>query len=127
MGSLSQKHFPNVPDYNNDHPSLFRSIIRVIRGIMQGKTNNTGSFTLTANTTTTDVTVSPDDLTPDSIILIAPTTASAATEFGAGSIYISEVNADNAASGSGLAAYSFRITHANTADTDKTFNFVIVG
>jgi ribosomal protein S11 len=127
MGSLETKHFPDVQDYSTNHPELLKNIIRVVRGVMQGRTNNTGFVTLTASSGTSDVTLSSDELTPNALILFMPTTANAATEFAAGTMYVSEINAEASASGSGLAAYSFRITHVNNAQTDRTFRFVIIG
>lgn len=83
-----------------------------------GKTNNTGTVTLGANTTSTVVTLAAGRLGNDTIVLLSPTTASAATEFGAGSLYLSARDVD---------AKTFTLTHANTADTDKIFDYILVG
>jgi len=81
---------------------------------MDGKTNNTGSFTLTASVASTAVT----DLRvgADSVILVSPTTANAATEWASGGMYISSVGKD-----------TFTVTHANNAQTDRTFNYAVIG
>jgi len=86
----------------------------VLRGVMDGKTNNTGSFTLTASVASTAVT----DLRvgADSVILVSPTTANAATEWASGGMYISSVGKD-----------TFTVTHANNAQTDRTFNYAVIG
>lgn len=67
----------------------------------------TGTFTLDANDTSTVVTDSR--VNSGSIINITPTTSTAASEMG--TIYIT--------AGSG----QFTLTHSNTADDDKTFNY----
>ena len=86
----------------------------VIRGIMDGKTNNTSSFTITANATTTAVT----DLRvgADSVILVSPTTANAASEWSSGGMYVSSVGKE-----------TFTVTHASAATTDRTFKYAVIG
>lgn len=71
----------------------------------------TGTVTLTASTTTTTVTDSR--VGHSSYINLMPTTANAAAE----NWYIGTITAGT----------SFVITHANTADVDKTFTYNIVG
>jgi len=93
-----------------------RSITSVINNLMKGKSNNTGSVTLTANAGTTTVTLATGLLTPDTIILFMPTTAHAATEFGAGTMYVSSVTTT-----------TFVITHVNNAQTDRTFSYARIG
>lgn len=77
-----------------------------------GKTENTGSFTVTANQATTAVA----DLRAgiNSVILFSPTTASAATELS--TMYVS-------ANGK----QTFTVSHSSSAVADRTFNYVIVG
>jgi hypothetical protein len=86
----------------------------VIRGVMEGKTNNTGSFTIAASAGTTVVT----DLRvgADSIILPAPLTASAATEWASGSMYVSSTGKE-----------TFTVTHNNSSPTDRNFNYAVIG
>ena len=86
----------------------------VIRQIMDGKTNNRGSFTLTASTTTTAVTDARCGA--NSVVLLDPATANASAEIGAGTIYVSAIGKQ-----------TFTVTHANNAQTDRTFRYVIVG
>jgi uroporphyrinogen-III synthase len=110
--------YPDVPEYHSDHPNLLRSIIRIIRNMMQGKTNNTDTVTLTANSATTTVTLAAGRLSNDTVIVFMPTTANAATEFGAGSLYVSAKNVDS---------NTFTITHANNAQNDRTFSYALIG
>lgn len=110
--------FPNVPNYYPDHPSLLRTIIRVVKNIMQGKTNNNYTVTLTANSATTTVPTPKDTFGPSSVFLFMPQTVNAATEFGAGVMYVSSRDVDN---------NQFIITHTNNATTDRIFGYVIVG
>lgn len=115
---MANSEYPSLIAYNDDYPNLLKNIIKVIKGIMKGKTNNTGTCTLTANTGTTTVQLSSGDLGPYSIILFMPTTATAATEFGAGTLYVSAIDA---------LLYTFTITHVNGASTDRTFRYCIIG
>lgn len=110
MGSLSTKQSGRLPKIGAGTQELSF----VLRNALRGRLNNTGTFTLTANAAST--TVTDERVGLNSVVLFMPTTASAATEFGAGSLYIT-VNKQG----------TFDITHANTADADKTFSYVIFG
>jgi len=112
--------FPDVPNYTDDHRSLLNRMVLVIRNIMQGRTNNVHTVTLTANSATTTVDLAKDELSENTLILFMPTTANAATEFGAGVMYVS---ARSPLSTSG----TFTITHTNNAQTDRTFRFALIG
>jgi len=117
---MAQSQFPDVPEYIPDHPSMLRQIILVIKNIMQGRTNNVNAVTLTANSATTTVQVPVNDLGQNTLIFFTPQTANAATEFGAGSLYVSSRNL-------ALNPPTFTITHANNAQTDRTFGYVFIG
>jgi hypothetical protein len=91
-----------------------KAITTAVRGLMQGRSNNVINVTLTENTTTTTVTDSR--ITFCSAILLQPTTANAAAALA--TTYISETGRLNG---------SVTITHANNAQTDRTFKAVIVG
>lgn len=111
--------FLGAPLYNEvDLNNWALNVRLVVNGILNGKTNNTGAFTLTPDATTTVVQLAQGRLGPDTIIQWWPQTASAATEFGAGSMYVSSRNVSNA---------TFTVIHANTPDADKTFNFILTG
>jgi hypothetical protein len=90
--------------------SNLREISEVTNGIMNGKTNNTGSVLLRASNTTT--TITDERLGFDSIILLSPLSANAAAQ----TPYIST-----------KAKGSVIITHTSTAHTDLNFDYIIVG
>lgn len=113
---MATPKFPSVPEYYSDQPSLLRQIIRVVQGIMQGKTNNTGTFTLTANSTTSTLTFADGRIGNNTVLLWEPTTSNAA-----GSISGLYESARSVSSN------TITLTHANTAATDKTFNYSLVG
>jgi hypothetical protein len=108
--------FLGVSEYQPNHPDLLRNIIRVIRGIMQGKTNNTGTVTLTANATTTTITFAAGRLGQGTVILLSPTTANAAAALT--NVYVSSRN---------VASNTLTLTHSNTATLDRTFSYVLIG
>jgi len=93
--------------------SNVRKIVEIVRQLMDGKSNNTGSFTITASAASTAVT----DLRvgADSVILVSPTTASAATEWASGAMYVSSVGKQ-----------TFTVTHNNSAPTDRTFKYAAI-
>lgn len=91
-----------------------RRLAEAINLIADGRTNAYGSVTLTANQATTAV--SDRRVGTDSVITLMPTTANAAAEIGAGTLYIGTVT-----------AASFTITHANNAQTDRDFTYAIHG
>lgn len=115
MGYTAGESYP-VAKVQGKPPDVLRQHAHVINNIMRGKVNATGTVTLTANAATT--TVTDFRATPECVILLMPTTANASAEQGAGTIYISSRSAsDN----------QFVITHANNAQTDRTFDYVILG
>ncbi len=85
---------------------------RAINNILKGKTNNTGDVTLTANAASTVVT--DPRVGYYSVVTLSPTTANAAAALA--TTYI-------ATYGDG----TFTITHANNAQADKTFKYVVTG
>ena len=93
-----------------------KKIILTIQQLAAGRSNAVGSVTLTQNSATTVVTTKTGTCAPGSVPILVPTTANAATEFGAGTWYISSVGLD-----------TFTITHVNSATASRTFAYVIVG
>lgn len=91
-----------------------RNIVSVVNQLAQGRSNATGSFSLTASDTTTTVTA--PTCGAGSVVTLQPKTANAAAELGAGTIYVSAV-----------ANGSFTVTHANDVTTDRTFGYVCLG
>src|SRR5689334_4478687 len=89
-----------------------RDIAVAILQLQQGKTNNTGSVTLTANAATT--TISDIRVGINSVILLSPLTANAAASLP--TIYFNTPGKQ-----------SVVINHANNAYTDKTYSYVVIG
>lgn len=89
-------------------------INQAIRDLFAGRSNAVGEVTLTESTTTTAVTAI--NVGADTKIFLMPTTANAAAEIGNGTAYVSAV-------GQG----TFTITHANNAQTDRTFFWLGLG
>lgn len=89
-------------------------IISAVNQINLGNIDNTGTVTLTASTTTTTVTNSR--VSANTFIDFMPTTANAATEKAAGTMYVSSQTKG-----------SFVITHANNGQTDRIFKYIHVG
>ena len=89
-------------------------IADVVNQILKGKTNNTGTVTLTVSAATTILT--DPRIGTDSVFLFMPTTANASAEIGAGTMYIS-YRGDKTAT----------ITHANNAQADRTFSYTATG
>jgi hypothetical protein len=99
-----------------------KKIILAIQQLAAGRSNAVGTVTLATGSATTTVSVANGAITqsglvaPGSVPILIPTTANAATEFGAGTWYISAVAKD-----------SFTITHVNSATTGRTFLWAILG
>jgi|TARA_B110000238_G_scaffold138573_1_gene149366 hypothetical protein len=87
-----------------------REVAEVVNNAVNGKTNNTGTVTLAASTTTT--TLNDERLGFDSVILLSPLTANAAAQ----NPYIST-----------KAKGSVVITHTSVASADLNFDYIIVG
>jgi hypothetical protein len=113
---MSSEGFPGIPEYQTDHANLFRKLIPPLQGVMQGRTNNTGTFTLTANSATTTVTLAAGRLGENTVITYMPTTSNAAAAMT--NIYIASRS---------VADSTFTITHTNNAQVDRTFKFVLTG
>ena len=107
----------------NDHPTApqdwpelnrewVRKVAEILNNVMLGRTNNTGTVTLDANSATT--TLTDKRLGPKSVITFMPTTANGAAAMT--NLYVSARGKQTAT-----------LTHSNTADADKSFNFSISG
>ena len=68
--------FRSLPAFGGDQ----RAVAEVVRGIMDGKTNNTGTITLATGGATT-TTLVDRRIGPDSVILFAPASAAANTDY----------------------------------------------
>ena len=89
-----------------------REISEVVNNIMNGKTNNTGSVTLTQSSTTT--TLNDERIGESSVIVFTPLSSHAASEMA--HLYISAQTKRQAT-----------ITHRNTGHSDLNFRYIIVG
>lgn len=115
MGSLaiaSGRIYRGVSPFNDDEAAHRRELAEVLNGAMQGKLNNTGTLTLTANAATT--TLSDPRIGAKSAVLLMPTTANAAAA-------IAGTYTDTFADG------SCTVHHANNAQADKTFTYAVFG
>lgn len=93
-----------------------KKINLAIQQLAAGRSNATGTVTLATGAATTVVVTRTGTCAPGSQPILTPITVNAATEFGAGTWYISSVGID-----------TFTITHVNSATTLRTFNYAIVG
>jgi hypothetical protein len=102
-----------VPEINETD---LKRIVMSLQQLAAGRSNSVGTVTLTQNSATSVVTTRTGTCAPGSVPILVPTTANAATEFGAGSLYISSVGVD-----------TFTITHINSATASRTFIYAILG
>jgi len=112
--------FPTVTDIIPDRDSMLRLILRVLAGAMRGRTNNVRTVTLAANVGSTTVTLEKDAINDNTAFFFMPTTANAATELAAGTMYVS-------ARSTSADPQTFTITHVNNAQTDRIFQYIMVG
>jgi hypothetical protein len=101
-----------APDESNP-----RKIASAINAGLTGKINAIGSVTLGTGVTST--TVSNPLIGANSSVFLAPQTANAAAEVGNGTIYIKPSDY--------VEGTSFKLTHANNSQADRTFGYVILG
>lgn len=109
---------PPASPGNDSSPALFRHAVEMARAVgllFQGKANNTGTLTLTANAASTEL--SDPRLTTNSVVLFDPLTANAAAELAAGTLYTLTANRNHLV---------WTVTHANGVSTDRTFRYMIV-
>ncbi len=92
-----------------------RLTVEVVNRAMDGKLNARGTVTLTANQATT--TLSDRRIGPDSVILPMPTTANAAAEVGAGTLYQDYPN---------VTLGQMTLNHASNAQTDRDFAYILL-
>lgn len=113
--------FNGVPQYMPEPLEWCRRIAALINtGLLQGKTNNTGTVTLTANAATTAVALAAGRLGVDTVILFDPLTANAAADLYGGGMYVLTANRD-------VSGNAFTITHPNNANADKSFRYTLIG
>ena len=94
-----------------------KKIILAIQQLAAGRSNATGTVTLTANAASTTVTpTQTGSIAAGSTVTLTATTLNAAAEFKNGTIFVPTV-----------ANGSFTITHANNVQTDRIFLYAISG
>lgn len=109
----SARGFPVVPiSWSGLTEEWVRLVAEVVRSLQDGKILATGNVTLTASAATT--TLSDRRIGPNSVILLMPTTANAAAALA--TTYISARTNESAT-----------ITHANNAQSNKTFGYAVLG
>lgn len=105
-----------VPTTGTDWREWLLKVTQALNSMLRGHLNTGGLFTLTANAASS--TMTDDRLSVDSTVILIPTTANAAAELGNGTLYMSETGRVNG---------SITITHANNAQTDRTYRICIIG
>jgi len=105
--------FPDTPD---GIKWAIRRLAEVLNLALRGALNNSGTVTLTANAATTTLTDARIGF--ETAVVLVPTTANAAAEIGNGTLSISETGRVNG---------NVVITHANNAQADRTFRFLLSG
>jgi len=106
--------YPTAPRYIPNSEQHRRLLGEQGQRHNQGKTNNIIVRTLTANAAST--TITDARISPASYLGFMPETANAAAEIA--TLYVSD---------SGRVGNSVAVSHANNAQTDRTFRIVIVG
>ena len=91
-----------------------QKVIDTLNQVILGNLNNTATITLTANAASTTVTNSR--VAAGTFFSFMPTTANAAADLAAGTMYVSSRTKG-----------SFVITHANNAQADRTFTYSHIG
>jgi len=116
MGSLAlastQKGYPGVKTFDEDQARHRRELAVVVNNLLAGKMNVVGSLTITANAASTTLTDSR--IGTSSVVLLMPTSANGAAALA--STYFS-----------GFGNGSCTVNHANNAQTDRTFNYAVIG
>lgn len=115
MGSLalaSTRMYLGVSPDNADERAHRREIAGVLNNVLQGKLNNTGTLTITANAAST--TLTDPRIGANSAVLLMPRTANAAAALA--STYFTT-----------FADGSCVVNHANNAQADRTFTYVVIG
>lgn len=106
---------PSLPPQQMSNSAEWKRIAaNWMRSANQGRLNCTGTVTLAANAFST--TVEDQRVGISSFIDFVPQTANAAAELASGGMYVS-----------GMTSHRFTITHASSAQDDRTFTYTIMG
>jgi fibronectin type 3 domain-containing protein len=98
--------FRRLPPQGGDQ----RAVAEILNGVMDGKTNNTGTVTLATGGATT-TTITDARIGASSVILLSPIADNSAISY-----YISSVSNGSAV-----------ITHTANITSGKTYKYVVVG
>lgn len=109
---MTETSTPVLPQRWTDVEEQVRRTVTAVNNVLRGKTNNTGTVTLTANAASTALTDIRIGI--NSVIVLQPTTANAAAALA--TTYVGTP-------GDGTVT----ISHANNAQADKTFLYAIIG
>lgn len=101
-----------LPELEHDGSAWARRVADTVNAMLRGRSNSVGTVTLTAGATSTVVT--DNRFQSQMTVILTPTTANAATAIA--TTYLSSRGVG-----------TFTLTHANTADTDKTFLYARLG
>ena len=93
-----------------------RRLFEVVQQLRRGKMDIVTELTLTANAATS--TLNWKGLSPQSVVVFDPKTANAAAELYGGTLYVLTAGRGNDV---------WTVTHANNAQTDRTFQVAIIG
>lgn len=116
---FSTAYYEGVPAYTGSNIDNWTYKVRTTaNNSLNGKLNTTGTFTLNASTVSTSVKLAPGIVTPNSVVIYYPLTANAAANFADGNMFLSTRDSANNV---------FGLTHTSDANTDKTFQFVVLG
>ena len=113
---MTQTYYPARPSPQEDMPNEQqhrRQLAQQLAGALRGAIGCTLSVTLTANVATT--TVIDSRISIMTAPLLVPVTANAAAEIGNGTLYVTPTKGQCV------------ITHANNAQTDRTFQMALIG
>ncbi len=100
----------------DSHEQNILKVAFAINQLIRGRGNNIGTMTLKENVTTTTITPDKRVMNSSATVLPIPRTANASAEWAGGAMYLSEVTKT-----------TFTFTHANNSQTDRTFDYVIIG
>jgi hypothetical protein len=112
FGMDPEERLRHLVEYIPNLLAYIQRMVDVLNSVRAGKLNCVTDVTLTASATTT--TLTDARIGPNSFIGFMPRTATAATALAG--LYVSARTKGSAT-----------LTHANTADTDKTFTLCVIG
>lgn len=113
---VAQSGRQRAPLLWGDVTEWVRKTAQVANEAIGGRIDSIGEITLTTSTSVT--TLVDARLSPESVVLFDPMTASAASEKASGALYVLEANRSTSA---------WVVTHSLGPTTDRIFRYVILG